>query len=220
MGFLKGLGSLIGEVTGEIVGGTVNLIGEVTGSEFIEEIGDGIKKASAFAGDKLGEAASGTWDVAAGIITQDEYQRKEGFSDLGQATGDTLKAVGNTVVHVAKNGAEVVDSLAAGDTERLQGGVKELLKVGAVGALSFGIIDLVDGSEGGTSPVSDQTASLPLADGASDTALAENPNSHHVEPHWRALPSGEQIWVDGDGNTSVNTNEGWIQSNPDYRVKL
>lgn len=220
MGFLKGLGSLIGEVTGEIVGGTVNLIGEVTGSEFIEEIGDGIKKASSFAGDKLGEAASGTWDVAAGIITQDEYQRKEGFSDLGQATGDTLKAVGNTVVHVAKNGAEVVDSLTAGDTERLQGGVKELVKVGAVGALSFGIIDLVDGSEGGASPVSNQTAFLPLADGASDTALAENPNSHHVEPHWRTLPSGEQIWVDGDGDTSVNTNEGWIQSNPDYRVKL
>ncbi len=220
MSFLKGLGSLIGEVTGEIVGGTVNLIGEVTGSEFIEEVGDGIKKASAFAGDKLGEAASGTWDVAAGIITQDEYQRKEGFSDLGQATGDTLKAVGNTVVHVAKNGVEVVDSLAAGDTERLQGGVKELVKVGAVGALSFGIIDLIDGSEGEASPTSNQTASLPLADGVSDTALAENPNNHHVEPHWRTLPSGEQIWVDGDGDTSINTNEGWIQSNPDYRVKL
>jgi hypothetical protein len=58
MGFLKELGSFVGEVAGGIVGGTVNVVGELTGSEFIEEMGDGIKKASSFAGEKLGEAAS------------------------------------------------------------------------------------------------------------------------------------------------------------------
>ena len=82
-------GNTKGTGIGEVVGGTVNLVGEVTGSEFIEEIGDGIKKASTFVGDKLREVASGTWDVAAGLITQDEIQLNEGFKDIGQAAGDT-----------------------------------------------------------------------------------------------------------------------------------
>ena len=76
-------------------------------SEFIEEIGDGIKKASTFAGDKLGEVASGTWDVAAGIITQDESQLNEGFKDIGQAAGDTAKALGSSVCNVVENGVTV-----------------------------------------------------------------------------------------------------------------
>jgi len=41
----------------------------------------------------------------------------------------------------------------------------------------------------------------------------------HVEPHWRILPDGTQIWVDGDGDTSVHTDGGWTQTNPDFRVK-
>lgn len=216
MGFLKGLGSFVGEVAGEIVGGSVNLVGEITGSEFIEEIGDGIKKASAFAGDKIGEAASGTWDIAAGIITQDEDQLNEGFNDIGQAAGDTAKAVGNTVCNVVGNGTNVVGGLIDGDSDRLKEGAKGLVKFGAIGALSFGVIDLVDGIDGDAPSASpDHTANSP----SSDTALVDNPNNHHVEPHWRTLPSGEQIWVDGDGDTSMNTTEGWTQSNPDYHVK-
>lgn len=215
MGLLKELGSLVGEVAGGIVGGAVNIVGEVTGSEFIEEIGDGIKKASTFAGDKLGEVASGTWDVAAGIITQDESQLNEGFKDIGQAAGDTAKAIGSSVCNVVENGSNVVGGLVDGDTERLQEGTKGLIKFGVVGALSFGTVDLVDGMDVDTPVATDSTA----ADVSSDTTLVENPNQHHVEPHWRTLPSGEQIWVDGDGDTSVNTIEGWTQSNPDYRVK-
>lgn len=221
MGFLKELGSFVGEVAGGIVGGTVNLVGEITGSEFIEEIGDGIKKASAFAGDKIGEAASGTWDIAAGIITQDQNQLNHGLDDLGQAAGDTAKAAGNTLCNVVGNGANVVSGLIDGDSDRLKEGAKGLVKFGAIGALSFGVIDLVDGIEGDAPAASpDYIANFSSDDVSSDTTLVDNPNNHHVEPHWRTLPSGEQIWVDGDGDTSVNTNEGWVQSNPDYRVKV
>lgn len=214
MSFLKELGSLVGAVTGGVVGGAVNIVGEVTGSQFIEEIGDGIKNASSFAGDKLGEVASGTWDVAAGIITQDEYQLNEGINDLGQATGDTVKAIGHSVCNVVENGSNVVGGLMDGDTDRLQEGAKGLIKFGAVGALSFGMVDLVNGID--AEAPTDTTA---VADSSADATLVENPNEHHVEPHWRVLPSGEQIWVDGDGDTSVNTTEGWTQSNPDYHVK-
>ncbi|PEE25959.1 hypothetical protein CON98_33140, partial [Bacillus toyonensis] len=46
----------------------------------------------------------------------------------------------------------------------------------------------------------------------------ENPNAHHVTPHERVLPDGRTIWVDGDGDTSVDTQGGWEQHNPDYRI--
>lgn len=224
MGFLKELGSFVGDVAGGIVGGTVNVIGELTGSEFIEEIGDGIKKASSFAGEKLGEAASGTWDVAAGIITQDEGQLNTGLGDMGKAVGDTAKAAGHTICNVVENGANVVGGIVDGDTSRLKDGAKGLVKFGVVGALSFGVIDLIDGADGeAPTVVSDQSASITtdagLSPNASEVTLVDNPNSHHVEPHWRTLPDGTQIWVDGDGDTSVNTDGGWTQSNPDFRVK-
>ena len=50
----------------------------------------------------------------------------------------------------------------------------------------------------------------------------ENSNSHSVEPHWRTLESGKEIWVDGDGDTSIDRTVeqggGWTQDNPDYRI--
>lgn len=86
----------------------------------------------------------------------------------------------------------------------------------------FGVIDLVDGADGieGDAPTCSTTdanatgeVSLPNAD--QNVNLVENPNDHHVEPYWRTLEDGTEIWVDGDGDSSENTNEGWTQSNPD-----
>ncbi|MBS4223187.1 hypothetical protein [Lederbergia citrea] len=229
MNFLKGLGSFVGQVAGDVVGGTVKVVGEVTGSEFINEIGDGVKKASYFAGDKLGEAASGTWDIASGIITQDEAKLNAGISDMGKAVGDTAKAAGHAVCNVVDNGANVVGGIIDGDSERLVKGTKGLVKVGVVGALSFGVVDLIDGADGidgvdtdagQTGVAISDTSDINLVSSESDVTLVENSNMHHVEPHWRTLPDGTKIWVDGDGDTSVNTYDGWDQSNPDYRVKV
>ncbi|MBU8881201.1 hypothetical protein BGM26_19950 [Bacillus sp. FJAT-29790] len=230
MSFLKELGSFVGQVAGDVVGGTVKVVGEVTGSKLIEEIGDGVKQASYFAGDKLGEAASGTWDIASGIITQDEAKLDEGLGDIGKAVGDTAKAAGHAVCNVVDNGSNVLGGLLDGDSDRIVEGTKGLVKVGAVGALSFGVIDLIDGVdhsvlENGDSGMAAVDHSLPtssdtsLVASESDVTLVENPNTHHVEPHWRTLSDGTKIWVDGDGDTSINTYEGWEQSNPDYRIK-
>ena len=48
--------------------------------------------------------------------------------------------------------------------------------------------------------------------------LTENPNMHHVTPHERVLSDGRTIWVDGDGDTTVDTSDGWFQGNPNYRI--
>ncbi|MCA1031349.1 hypothetical protein LCL95_09960 [Bacillus timonensis] len=235
MGFLKGLGSLVGAVAGEVVGGAVKFTGEVTGSKFIEEVGDGVKKASYFAGDKLGEAASGIWDIGSSFVSQDGDKFDRWLGDLGKAVGDTAKAAGHTVVNVVENGSNVVSGVVEGDNEKLKTGAKGLLKAGAVGVLSFGVIDLVDGPDGVSAesganhadgspnsnvnqlPVQQSLTAEPVTD--ESVTLVENPNTHHVEPHWRTLSDGTKIWVDGDGDTSVNTYGGWEQHNPDYRVK-
>ena len=49
-------------------------------------------------------------------------------------------------------------------------------------------------------------------------ATEENPNTHHVTPHERTLPDGRTIWIDGDGDSRVDTQGGWEQHNPDYRI--
>ncbi|PAV30753.1 hypothetical protein CIL05_03250 [Virgibacillus profundi] len=227
MSFLKGLGSVIGEVTGTVIGGTIKATGQITNIEFVEEIGDGVKKASSFAGDKLGEVASGTWDAASGIVTQNEDKLDTGLNDMGKAIGDTAKAAGHTICHVVDNGKDVVEGLKDGDDHQLKNGAKGLIKVGAFGALSLGIIDLVDGADATDHNVASSASTdsvnitsettLPAAE--ENVNLVENPNHHHVEPHFRTLADGTTIWVDGDGDTSTDTYEGWTQSNPDYRVK-
>ena len=174
MGFLKELGSFVGE--------TVKFVGELTGSEFIEEIGDRVKRASYFAGDKLGKAASGTWDIAVGIINQDETQPDEEINDMGKAIGDTAKAAGQAVCNVVENSIDVVG----------------------------GIIDFIDGADGidGTDMSSTDTGTISIESSVTskdaqtitsdtDVGLVDNLNTHHVETHWRVLGYGTRIWVDG-----------------------
>lgn len=231
MGFLKALGTLAGQVAGDVVGGSIKFVGDITGSEFIDDIGEGVQKASYFAGDKLGEVASGTWDVAAGIITQDEWQLDEGLDDMGKAIGDTAKAAGHAVCNIVDNGRDVVGGVIDGDNDRILDGTKGLVKFGVVGALSFGLVDLVDGDDGSTSGQTGEASSETTSNFASsnvvensssastDYTVTENPNTHHVEPYERTYADGTTVWVDGDGDTSVDTYDGWVQSNPDYRVK-
>lgn len=235
MGFLKSLGEGIGIVTGTVVGGVVKAAGEALNSDFVKEIGDGVEQASKFAGKTIGTAASGAWDLAAGVITDDEKQLNAGLKDLGGAVGSTAKAAGSTIKFVAEQGVSVVDGVISGDTDRALGGAKQLAKAAAVATLSIGVVDLIDGVDGVDGETSDSSQvaaepdvhidnTEPAHTNTTDTppthtTLVENPNSHHVEPHWRHLPDGNVIWVDGDGDTSVNTGTGWVQSNPDYQMK-
>ena len=76
----------------------------------------------------------------------------------------------------------------------------------------------MDGIADGVEGDSVAQASAPEVMDAEYTA-EENPNTHHVTPHERVLPDGRTIWVDGDGDTSVHTQGGWEQHNPDYRIQ-
>lgn len=235
MGFLKELGSLTGVVVGTVIGGPVKFVGEISGVRILEDIGDGVKKATTATGETIGKAASGIWDVGAGLVTNDNSKIDEGFKDVGGAVSTTVQGIGNTIINVAENGGKVVNGALNGDNEAMKSGARGLVTTAAIGALAIGIADMVVDFDGSDDNLIAQEADIDLANqehlaqnqmsviestANNEVLLTENPNSHHVEPHWRELPDGTKIWVDGDGDSTVNSTEGWTQSNPDYRTKI
>ncbi|WP_238392665.1 hypothetical protein [Paenibacillus antri] len=205
MSFLKGLGNFAGEVVGGVLGGTVRVVGEIAGSNFIKEIGDGVEHATKFAGKTAGELASGTWDVAAGIVTQNERIMEDGFSDIGGAVSSTAKGVGHMVVNVVENGASVVKGISDNNTDLLKTGAKGLIYTAAVGAIAVGIIDVADGAD---------------AAHAEGTALTEapvetEPGVHHVEPHYvEGYYREDGTYVEGYYRDGVD-GDGYVRTNPD-----
>jgi len=223
MGFLKELGSFVGQVAGGVIGGTIEIVGEVTNSEFIKDVGKGVYQTTAKTGELIGSLASGTYDAVGGIITGDKAQTNQGFEEVFETIGKTAKGIGNGLVHVAGKGIETVEAIIDGDTDRALTLGKDVAKIAAIGVLSVGIFEIVDGIDGVDA---DLEASESVAvEELQDTEIAnaeystiENSEMHHVTAHWRILPDGREIWVDGDGDTSVNTGNGWSQHNPDFRV--
>jgi hypothetical protein len=216
VGFLKGLGSFAGEAAGLVLGGTVRVVGELTGSNFIKEIGDGVESATKFAGKTAGELASGTWDIAAGIITQDERQLDEGFNDVGGAVSSTARGIGGMVVNVVENGSNVVKGITNDDSTMLKDGAKGLIYTAAVGALAIGIIDVIDGAdvahaetvEGVPAPLAEQTAIV-------DTTAQADPGVHHVDPHYvEGYYRADGTYVEGYYRDGADGN-GYLRSNPD-----
>lgn len=238
MGFLRDLGKFTGKAAGFVVGGAVNVVGEVTGSKLIKEVGDGVKKASEFAGDTLGQVADGAWNTAAGMVQDDEKRIDRGLGDIGSSVSRTAKGVVETAKGTYYNGKDVYEGFKYNDDEKIKGGVRNIVKTVAVGALAVGVVDMVDGVD-----VGDPTGNQNLADSGdtpnqvhqvqphmaqSEVAVAtettEDPGTNHVKPHyveghWRDGQWIEGYWRDGDGDTSVNLTEeqggGYLRTNPD-----
>jgi hypothetical protein len=243
MGFLRDVGKFAGQAAGFVVGGAVNVVGEITGSKFIKEVGDGVKKASEFAGDTVGQIADGAWNTAAGMIQEDHTKRDQGLKDMGDSIGRTAKGVYHTAKNTYHNGKDIYDGFKSDDDDKIKKGVSSLAKTVAVGALAIGVVDFVDGIDGvdtgdvSADPDLDDTsngadaqihqadldsAHSQVAVGTDD--VAGDPGLHTVKPHWVEghYQNGNWIdgyWRDGDGDTSVDLTEeqggGYLQSNPD-----
>lgn len=230
MGFLKGLGEGAGWLVGNVTGGLIKGVGELTNSEFIKDVGDGVKHSTEFAGKQIGNVAEGVWNVGSGLITKDNQKVDQGFDDLGEGIGNTAKAVGHGISTTVSNIGDVAGGLIDGDSNRALEGAKHLGKTALIATLGVSVLDAADivdinGNEGGLDTNSNLTADSSdklVVEENIDYVQAENPNSHSVEPHWRTLPDGREIWVDGDGDSSINSSVeeggGWNQSNPNYRI--
>lgn len=202
MGFIKDLGTIVGSIAGVAVGLPVRLAGEVVNSDFLREVSDGVFYASQRTGELVGNVAEGVTETVYGAVTEDSAMASQGFNKVLDSGATYVTGVVNGVGRMAVNGIETVDAILEGDTERAMKVGKEIAKTVVVGALAVTVSDVLDD----------------VANFGQPTRLVENPNTHHVTPHYRTLSDGRTIWVDGDGNTSIDTFDGWEQSNPDYRV--
>lgn len=148
MSFLKGLGQFAGEVTGKVLGGSVRVVGEIAGSPFIKEVGNGVEKATINTGKTVGQLASGTYDLASGAIRKDDAAVETGLADLGDAVTNTAKGVAVSAKYVYNGGKDVVVGMKEEDMDRVKLGAKHLLAAAAVTTLAVGVIDAVDGADG------------------------------------------------------------------------
>lgn len=207
MGFLKDLGTVVGTIAGAAIGGTVYLAGEIVDSDLIREVGEGAFKVTANTGKIVGEIAEGATDVVTGTLTSDSKKIEQGFEQVIDTSAKTVVGIGKGIEYVAEKGVDTVGAIIDGDTDKAMKAGKELAKVALISTLTVGVCDVIDGVIDGD-----------VFDGDDVDELVENPNTHHVEPHWRHYADGSRTWVDGDGNSEVDTFEGWTQHNPDYRV--
>jgi hypothetical protein len=231
MGFLKSLGKGAGELVGGVTGGLIKGVGELTGSDFIKEVGDGVKHSTEFAGKQLGNVAEGAWNVGSGLVSKDDSKIDKGFSDIGEGVSSTAKAVGQGISSTAKSVGNVAGGMMDGDEDRWKKGLRDVGKTVAVGALGVSILEVADvvdvnGNEGGSdgrstgpgnlaaeeqsnTPVPATTGGTQVTD-SQDYIVNENPNTHGVAPHWvdgyyRADGTYvEGYWRDGDGDTTVD----------------
>ena len=208
MSFLKNVGKGFGEGAGFLLGGSVKAAGKFINNDFIQEVGEAVDESMKNTGNIIGNVADCIAEVGIGSFDNDNSRRDKGFSDLGRTT----KAVGSQIATAAgqiiEDAINTADGVIEGDLEKVKTSGRSLLKVALVSTVAIGIVDAVDGFE------TAETGSI----AAIDSNQIENYNVHDVSPHERILPSGEVIWVDGDGDTSVDRDTGWVQTNPNYRV--
>ncbi|MBM7620015.1 hypothetical protein JOC95_001867 [Bacillus tianshenii] len=147
MAFFRTVGNGIGTLAGGVIGGGVKLAGKAVKSEWVEEVGDGIKVSSKFALDSAGQFMDGAVKTTYGAVTKDELMKRDGFGDLKDSTGRTLKGMGSTIVYTAKNAGTTFDGLVTGNKEKTMQGVKNIGKVAAVATLAVGVVDVIDGAD-------------------------------------------------------------------------
>lgn len=214
MGVIKDIGKLVGNVAGAVIGVPINMVGEAIESDFLQDVGEGIYKVTAQTGELLGSVAEGSVETIKGVVNEDNQMQTQGLNKIFDSGATYVTGMARGVAKIAKDGIDTIDAIIEGDSDKAIKVGKEIIKTVAVGTLAIGVADVIDG-------IGDIDLDLDADDGwdafANEEFLEENPNMHHVTPHERVLADGTSIWVDGDGDTSVNTFDGWYQGNPTYK---
>ncbi|MGG1400178.1 HNH endonuclease [Bacillus salipaludis] len=144
MSVIKKTGSFLGEVVGTITGEPIKFIGKKLNNDYIQEIGDGVKKATTNTGVTIGSIAEGTWNTASGLINKDENKRDEGIKELKNTTIQTAKGMGQSLKSTYINGKDVVQGVVTNNKDQLIKGAKGIGKTVAVATLAVGVLDALD----------------------------------------------------------------------------
>ncbi|WP_082686390.1 HNH endonuclease [Bacillus coahuilensis] len=147
MSFFRTVGKGVGTVGGGLIGGSVKFVGEKMGSKWVEEVGEGIEKASVVALDNAGQFIDGAVKGTYGLVTKDEFYQQEGLDDLKHSTSRTAKGIGTTLKYTAENAGTVYKGMSTGNHDQAWEGVKNIGKVAAVTTFAVGVLDFVEGAD-------------------------------------------------------------------------
>lgn len=216
MGKGKKFGAIVGGIAGNIVSLPVLLAASATESDFLHEMYEGIVKVSMNTGALLGDVTEGTVETVKGVINEDKQLQTQGINRVLDSGATYVEGIGKGIVKIAKDGIDAVEAIVEGDSDKAMKVGKEIVKTVAVGAMAIGVADVIDGI-GDFDADLDFDADDDWSEFANNEFLEEHPDMHHVTPHERVLSDGTSIWVDGDGDTTVDTFDGWYQDNPTYK---
>ncbi len=234
MGFLRDLSKLAGEITGGVTGGVTKMVGEALGSKEIQKFGDDVKNITVNSFESIGTIADGIVNTGIGIVKDDYNQRDRGINEIKDGGGKIIEGVTQTIGNTFENGFDVIDGIRTNDMAKLNSGVKGIVKTVATAVVVLTPIEaamIIDGADvADASSIGDTdhhiASNVNMDSHVNDSEVQshiENPNMHNVQPHWvnGHYQNGQWIegyWRDGDGDTSVNNNIGYVQHNPDYKA--
>ena len=206
----KKIGAIVGGIAGNIVSLPVLLAASVTESDFLHEVYEGIVKVSMNTGALLGNVTEGTVETVKGVINEDKQMQTQGINRVCDSGITYIEGIGKGIINIAKNGIDTIEAIVEGDSDKAVEVAKEILKTVAIGTIAIGVADVIDG-------IGDFDADDEWSEFAHNEFLEEHPDMHYVTPYERVFSDGTSIWVDGDGDTTVDTFEGWYQNNPTHK---
>ncbi len=147
MNKIKKAGIITGATVGGVIGGTISLIGKMSGKKIVDEIGESIVDSTILTGKIAGDAASGTTKIISGTVRKKPQRIQSGKKDLKEAGKTVIGNIENNVRNVVEQGSEIVDGALKHDKQRVKKGVKKLVKMVAVGAVTVGAIQIKEEEE-------------------------------------------------------------------------
>ncbi|GAX46183.1 hypothetical protein NIES4075_72040 [Tolypothrix sp. NIES-4075] len=118
MSFIKGLGKFAGQVVGGVVGGSLEVVGELVDSKAIKQVGKGVYQVAATSGEVLGSLTDGVVTTVHGAVTKDGEKVKQGLGDAGNGVVVAATGVGQVIKHTAMGTASVVRQTLSDEPEQ------------------------------------------------------------------------------------------------------
>ncbi|MGG3799527.1 HNH endonuclease [Metabacillus fastidiosus] len=149
----RGIGRVVNMVAGgaaksgvEMVSKAVSTKNEKLG-QYIGDVGNTVIDASKGAIDSVTQFADGTVRGTYGLVKKDEYHKQQGWIDIKDSAGRTVKGIGSSITYTVKSAGITLDGLKNKDKEQILQGVMNLGKVAAVTTFAVGVIDIIDGPD-------------------------------------------------------------------------
>jgi len=230
MGVFRGTGIIANKWLGGAAKGGVKIVSKAVSSKnektgrYIGELGNSVIDASKYAIDSVGQFADGAVKGAYGIVKKDSYHKEQGWGDMKDSTGRTLKGIGLGIKYTVRSTGITLSGIRNNDRNEIVQGVGNLGKVVAVSAFAIGVIDIVDGPDlaqaealetrndhlGGTDhletgvPFVEKTIELPSGELVTGTfPVFESPFS---------VVLAEELYLESDNNHSLIANDTLFQA--------